>query len=144
MELSVINHKRLLLQMISLMLATLLLIACGDGEGTHPAVSVVKQYIELGKDLEKDGDGDIDIGPILNKALDLWDGGLPLGNEILTPLLPQYYETITYEIVEDNGDKIQARVTFSDPNDAEMQPELTLDYLVIQQGGEWLITRRVQ
>jgi len=132
----------LLPQMISLILVTLLLVACGGGNGTHPAIGVVKQYIELGKDLEEDANGLIDIGPVISKALELWDGSLPVeGNEMFVPLLSQYYETITYEVVEDKGDEVQVQVSFSDPNDAEMRSEMTFDYRVVRRDGKWRIAR---
>jgi len=138
------NSKKLLSLMIGLMLV-MLLSACESGGGTHPAISVVKQYVELGEELEEDANGKINIAPILDEAPDLWDGDFVLGgNEMLVPLLSQYYETITYEVIEDSGSEVQVQVSFSDPNDAEMESEMTLDYLVVRREGEWRIKRRVQ
>jgi hypothetical protein len=100
------NSNKLLFLVAGLILVSLLLAACGGG--THPAISVVKQYIELGRELnlKEDAGGRVDVAPIVREARDLWDSFILDENELLVPLLSQYYETITYEVVEKKWNKV--------------------------------------
>jgi hypothetical protein len=151
------DHKRLLPQMIGLTLVTLLLVsACGAPQPTptptpipvHGAVQRVKAFheainaVEPGKET---GEGKIEIGKGFNTLVDIFrehttrSAGLPMSPLILAMASGIFeFSNMEYGLVSESAECAVVRAT-GDITTGEETEALDEEYVVVKQGGKWLI-----